>query len=357
MKCEECLPRIEEYVDGELDGRMMERVAAHLSTCADCRNEFAELQREQDVYANYRRDIEVTPAQWNIVRARIEQEKDARAPRPATRLGERLSAAFSSRRNFRPAFAAALLLIAIGITAGVIYLNSRHRQINLGALPPKPNENLPVGGATAKLTPGKSNENKESIVEDKNREKDNSNQQMQTVAGNKTVTPGLKKSATIARVSRAEKRRLKQPTPDNAGQFDEVVADSVVTGMRRNASVATGNFDLDVARHAGKAELLMRSFRNVRHPANTRSLDVSYEKEQSRKLLYQNIALRRDAATRGDVSASELLNKLEPLLLDIANLPNRARPRDVRSIEQRMEKKEIVATLQVRTLVASNSFD
>lgn len=119
----------------------------------------------------------------------------------------------------------------------------------------------------------------------------------------------------------------------------------------------TGNFDLDVARHAEKAELLLRSFRNVRLPVNKRALDVSYEKEQSRRLLYQNIALRRDAATRGDEPTAELLNKLEPILLDIANLPSRAKARDVRSIEQRMEKKEIVATLQVRTLVASNSFD
>jgi hypothetical protein len=71
-------------------------------------------------------------------------------------------------------------------------------------------------------------------------------------------------------------------------------------------------------------------------------------------LLYQNIALRRDAAARGDQSTTEVLNTLEPILLDIANLPNRAKARDVRSIEQRMEKKEIVAALQVRTLVASN---
>ncbi|MBA2734286.1 MAG: hypothetical protein H0U54_15580, partial [Acidobacteria bacterium] len=87
---------------------------------------------------------------------------------------------------------------------------------------------------------------------------------------------------------------------------------------------------------------------------NNRALDVSYEKEQSRKLLYQNIALRRDAVTRGDQPATEILNTLEPILLDIANLPNRAKARDVRSIEQDMKKKEIVATLQVRTLVASN---
>ncbi|HEX8921565.1 MAG TPA: zf-HC2 domain-containing protein, partial [Pyrinomonadaceae bacterium] len=73
MKCEECLPRIEEYVDGELDGRMTERMEAHLSTCNACALELAELERDAEIYANYQRNIEVTPAQWNIVRARIEQ--------------------------------------------------------------------------------------------------------------------------------------------------------------------------------------------------------------------------------------------------------------------------------------------
>jgi hypothetical protein len=132
------------------------------------------------------------------------------------------------------------------------------------------------------------------------------------------------------------------------------MADNLATGLLPRTSVATGNPDMDVARHAEKTELLLRSFRNVLRPLSARSLDVSYEKEQSRKLLYQNIALRRDATMRGDEPTAALLNKLEPILLDIANLPSRAQARDVRSIERRMEKKEIVATLQVRTLVAAN---
>ena len=88
--------------------------------------------------------------------------------------------------------------------------------------------------------------------------------------------------------------------------------------------------------------------------ATARRLDVSFEKQQSRKLLYRNIALRRAADERGDPAALELLNTLEPILLDIANLPDHVRARDVQSIERHMEKKEIVAALQVRTLLASN---
>jgi Putative zinc-finger len=352
MKCEECLPRLEEYVDGELDGRTSARVETHLSACASCASEFAELRRDEEIYAHYRRDVEVTSAHWNIVRARIEQEKDKHAPETTTRRREWFGRVFGSKGKFRPAFVAALLLIAIGMTA-LVYLTSRNRQTNLASGPPKPGETLPIGGSPETLT-AKSSEDEQPIVEDVRREKNNSGQQTRTVARNRTGRAGRRETAVVARAPRAENRRHEQPTPDNMARFEMAAADNVITGVRRSALMTTGNFDLDVAHHAEKAELLLRSFRNVRLPANARTLDVTYEKEQSRKLLYRNIALRRDAAARGDESTAEVLNKLEPILLDIANLPNRARSRDVRSIEQRMEKKEIVATLQVRTLVAAN---
>ncbi|HYJ47470.1 MAG TPA: zf-HC2 domain-containing protein, partial [Pyrinomonadaceae bacterium] len=72
MRCEECLPLIEEYIDGEIDARLVERTEAHLASCDACAAELAELRREQEIYALYRRDLEGTPAHWNIVRARIE---------------------------------------------------------------------------------------------------------------------------------------------------------------------------------------------------------------------------------------------------------------------------------------------
>jgi hypothetical protein len=353
MKCEECLPRIEEYVDGELDGRILERMEAHLSTCEPCASELAEIEREQAAYANYRRDIEVTPAQWNIVRARIEQEKDARTRKPRTRVREWFTGAFNSRKHFRPAFIAALLLIFVGITIGVIYLNSHRRETDVTKKPTIPNETLPIGGTTAALPPGRSDENKGTIVEESNPPQSIPNRQRPLVAKGPAAQ---KKTAVVATLPRSHKPVIKETATDNGAQLMEAAVrrDQLSTGVLRNASGTNGDFDSEVARHAERAELLLRSFRNVRLPVSQRSLDVSYERANARKLLYQNIALRRDAKERGDQPTAEILNQLEPILLDIANLPEKARARDVRSIEQRMEKKEIVATLQVRTLVASN---
>lgn len=380
MKCEECLPRIEEYVDGELDGRMMERVTSHLSTCAACANELASLQREQEIYANYQRDIAVTPAQWHIVQARIEQEKDNRSPEPPhTRLRERLGELFGARKQFRPAFAAALVLLVIGVTAGVIYLNSRRPQDSIVSGPSKPSDsNLPIGAA-GELPSARSNAGNQSIVEDKKPEKNNSTQQTPAVARNRAGIAGQKKNMAVAvNTPRYQKPwELISRTPgifgDGKAGTDGIarihsVSDRALNRRLRivdiKESSARGSnftplypdldFDSEISRHADRAQLLLRSFRNVRLPANNRALDVSYEKENARKLLYQNIALRRDADSRGDQPATEVLNTLEPILLDIANLPNRAKARDVRSIEQHMKKKEIIATLQVRTLVASN---
>jgi hypothetical protein len=171
---------------------------------------------------------------------------------------------------------------------------------------------------------------------------------------NPAETVRQKKAVALASLPQPENRWPKQPTADERAQFVAAVADNnnAFTGTRQ--SEPDNDFDFEIVRHAERAQLLLRSFRNVRMTASNVALDVSYEKGQSRKLLYQNIALRRDAAARGDQATAELLNTLEPILLDIAHLPDRAKSRDVRSIEQRMEKKEIVAALQVHTLVASN---
>jgi hypothetical protein len=346
MKCEECLPLIEEYVDGELDGRMIERLDAHLSNCAACAEEMTALQREQEVYAGYRRELEVTPAHWSVVRARIEQEKDARpqaASRP--RFGEWFGGLFGKR--LRPAFVVAVVLVAVTITAAVLYLRSRDRQGGLALQEPK------TTGPIQQVTPDKIEKGGGAIAEDKNVDKGGKEERPPVTAINQTGAGTKRKApALLARVRRYENRNVERPTPDDAPRFEEAVAGS---GTLMNAPSAGGEFDFEMARHAERSELLLRSFRNVRPVTSAdRPLDVSFEKEQSRKLLYRNISLRRAAEDRGDPSALKLLNALEPILLDIANLPGRARARDVESIERRMEKKEIVAALQVRTLLASN---
>jgi hypothetical protein len=105
--------------------------------------------------------------------------------------------------------------------------------------------------------------------------------------------------------------------------------------------------DIETARHIERAQLLLRSFRNTRDSGAQPDPDLSYEKQRSRGLLYKNILLRRDAEAKGNMPAEDLLGSLEPFLLDIANLPDRPSNEDVRSIKERMQKKEIVSALQV----------
>jgi hypothetical protein len=55
--------------------------------------------------------------------------------------------------------------------------------------------------------------------------------------------------------------------------------------------------------------------------------------------------LRRDAEMKAKFPTKTLLADLEPLLIDIANLPDHARPEEVRAIKERVDKTEIVAAL------------
>lgn len=109
--------------------------------------------------------------------------------------------------------------------------------------------------------------------------------------------------------------------------------------------VALDMDERDTARHIEQTEMLLRSIRNVAVSEGDEEVDVSYDKELSRRLLNENIVLRREAEMKAKFPTKTLLADLEPLLLDIANLPDRARPEEVRAIKERVQKTEIVAAL------------
>ncbi|MDX2034269.1 MAG: hypothetical protein SF339_26580 [Blastocatellia bacterium] len=113
----------------------------------------------------------------------------------------------------------------------------------------------------------------------------------------------------------------------------------VAPAERNDEIAAMAIFPTDAARHFEKAQLLLRAVRNA-------DVEMAYEKQQSRRLLYQNILLRRDAEARGNLPAENVLGALEPLLLDIANLPDRPSPDAVREIRERIARQEMIAVLQ-----------
>lgn len=113
-------------------------------------------------------------------------------------------------------------------------------------------------------------------------------------------------------------------------------------------SADLGAYDLDdreTANHIEQTENLLRSIRNVSLSDSDDEVDVSYDKALSRRLLIENVVLRRDAEMKAKFPTKALLSDLEPLLIDIANLPDRAKPEDVRAIKERVQKTEIVAAL------------
>jgi len=103
----------------------------------------------------------------------------------------------------------------------------------------------------------------------------------------------------------------------------------------------------DTARHIEQTENLLRSIRNVPTTDSDEDIDVTYDKQLSRRLLNENVVLRRDAEMKAKFPTKTILTDLEPFLIDIANLPDHARPEDVRAIKERVQKTEIVAALLV----------
>lgn len=123
MKCEEFLSMIEEYFDGEMDEKNSRLVAAHIAACGACALEYDRLGREQELYTSYEREVDVTPALWAGVQARIREE---RADQTGS-VRQWLTGFFSAPRLSLVA-TAALVVIAVGATIGVMsYLSSRNQ--------------------------------------------------------------------------------------------------------------------------------------------------------------------------------------------------------------------------------------
>ncbi|HEY6403940.1 MAG TPA: hypothetical protein VI479_21135, partial [Blastocatellia bacterium] len=124
------------------------------------------------------------------------------------------------------------------------------------------------------------------------------------------------------------------------------IEDIVVSSGSDRSLVAATLFTPETIRHFEKAQLMLRSFRNA-SAAKDSAADLAYERQLSRRLLYQNILLRRDAEMKGNMPAEEALSNLEPVLLDIANLPDNPASGELGWIRERLQRKELIASLQI----------
>jgi hypothetical protein len=111
------------------------------------------------------------------------------------------------------------------------------------------------------------------------------------------------------------------------------------------------------AMHFENSETLLLAFRNVRLNEPGTANEVSHERNRAKQLVLQNMMLRREADKTGDVQVSSLLESLEPILIDIANLPDRPDESAVRTIRQRVERKNIVPLLRVNSTALARALD
>jgi len=237
---------------------------------------------EQELFARYDREIEVPPFLWTRVAAHtIDEDNSPKVKGWAAIIARPLASVI------------AMLLLAIAV--GIVYLASRQ---------PEPSKAVADSQKPAPSQP----KNKEPEIPE--------------------FVVAQPKPKPAPRVRRA----TKPVAPD---QSDVLSSDLAYLDIDEQ----------ETARHIEQTQNLLRSIRNVPTSDSDEEIDVTYDKQLSRRLLNENVVLRRDAEMKAKFPTKTLLTDLEPFLIDIANLPDRARPEDVRAIKERVQKTEIVAAL------------
>ena len=156
--------------------------------------------------------------------------------------------------------------------------------------------------------------------------------------------PGKGNEETPRRQPSTPKKIVREPKPGE--QFAAVPA-----------PVRSADAQTLTAMHFEKSETLLLAFRNVRLDEPGSAKEVSYERKRAQQLVLQNMMLRREADAAGDVQVSSLLESLEPILIDIANLPDSPDESAVRTIRQRVERKNIVPLLRVNSTALARALD
>lgn len=299
MKCVDCLNLLAEYIDGEVIEHDAERINAHLTTCAACANELQTLSAEMEIFARYDRELNVSPAMWNAIQARTAAESQPVGTSSKFTPRAWLAGLFAAPR-FGFAASGAMAVVIIAAIVGAMYLRTQPQP----GIQPQP-------GLREKLAGG----------------------------GNPIVPPGNKPGYVAPLpVSGVVTRRN---APEEVGRARKPDDPGVLFANVAYSDLA----ESDTAEHIRQAENLLRSIRSLQASDDESEIDVSFEKAMSRRLLSENEVLRRDAETAGKFPTKELLGDLEPLLIDIANLPDKATPDKLRAIKERVQKTEIVAAL------------
>ena len=303
--------KISSLIDGELSPAEGLEVERHLLTCAHCMEARADFLNLRSQIANF--EPSLAPAVQNRALAKILSSR--RSGRTASALGVSWGWNWGS---------GAVALASLAIVALLVALMFR-------LIPSQQPQQVAVNAPAPASSPTPA----------------------RTVEAPKPENNG-KESNTPRREQPTRKPAPVRPEPKPGEQFAAIpkTVRSAIPEPVRPADAQTMT-----AIHFEKAETLLRAFRNVRLNEPGSATEVSYERKRAQQLVYQNMMLRREADLSGDVQVASLLENLEPILLDIANLPDKPDNDKVRVIRDRVERKNIVALLQVNSTALARALD
>jgi hypothetical protein len=85
--------------------------------------------------------------------------------------------------------------------------------------------------------------------------------------------------------------------------------------------------------HIQRVDLLLRAMERSEAPA-----DQQNQRKQARRILQDNTVLRLQAEALGDTRTAAALSQFEPLLLDVAHLPERPEPEEWHALRKRIQR-------------------
>jgi hypothetical protein len=315
--------KVSSLIDGELSATEAREVERHLLDCNHCQQLRADFLNLRSQIAGF--ETSLRPEVQNRALKNI--------------LGtERRAPARGLSWSFGPsAVAFATLLIAAAIIGLVFYQSFNKNDRNTEQVAQQQQNPTPAPAGSVE----QSKQQQPQATPEPNREQ-------QPAPGKSTPDQGNEETPR----RQPPKKIVREPKPGEQFAVAPAPAPAPVPAPVRSADAQTMT-----AMHFEKSETLLLAFRNVRLDEPGAAKEVAYERKRAQQLVLQNMMLRREADAAGDVQVSSLLESLEPILIDIANLPDSPNENAVRTIRQRVERKNIVPLLRVNSTALARALD
>lgn len=319
MNCEKYLNLINDLVEGELDEQTAEQVNLHIFACGYCEAEFETLNREKEIYAHFLFDIEPPKDLTRKFQTKLESLEEEKIV-PSVPFERKISNFFGFL-SLKPLLAASVILLVFGFGYFLIktaLIETEKPFVSESKTPP--------------------------VLPSENPKKEVLETSLPTVTETKIISP---KSVKTRFEVKPQAIAANKPTVKKPLNREKSASETRIFPKKDDSEIEEIRvFELETAKQIEKVEMLLRSFRNARYAEDRAEYDVAYEKQQARKLLENNVRLRRQSEIYGTRMTNEILSKVEPYLLEISNLNTNPSDEAVLEIKQRVRNQNIIAGLQ-----------